>query len=298
MSNSVLQEVVNSNFVSFVFSFYWTVVQQMHLTYCTYMYSLDCLSCYVFPRVHKVNKYRKFSKNNFLIPVLLFKGFRDENKYSPPQDPCSRLLWPAALPQTEVASVQWLGELARELWLQYRQNTGNTQLLIFATSNLDSTTSRVSKCLKEIGTSLKNVSLRQTQGKKEALQWGMRNRKMFFDITKAHLQLCALRPPRRPSSPSLLKAYEHADIIITHQINVWQATDQAMAFRMVFFTLNFNYFHFYIQEQSLPFLNCYMHTPRPASKTFHPLQATLQSITATTPDIRAENLRHAPRVRP
>ena len=31
---------------------------------------------------------------------------------------------------------------------------------------------------------------------------------------------------------SLLKAYKHFDVIITHQINVWRATDQAMVFCM------------------------------------------------------------------
>lgn len=68
-------------------------------------------------------------------------------------------------------------------------------------------------------------------GKKEALQWGIRNWKMLLDIAKMHLRLRALRLPHR--SHSLLKAYKHFDIIIPHQIKVWQATDQAMVFCMI-----------------------------------------------------------------
>lgn len=149
-----------------------------------------------------------------------------------------------------------------------------------------------------MGTWLKNISLRQTQVKKEALQWGTRNQKMFFDITKVHLRLCALRPPHRSPSPSLTKAYKYSDIIIIHQNNVWQATGQAMVFLM-FFHIDFQLFpSFYIQEQSLPFFNCYTHTPHPVNKTFHPLQATLQSITATTPNVMAQNIRHTHSIRP
>lgn len=130
-------------------------------------------------------------------------------------------------------------------------------------------------------------------GKKEALQWGIRNWKMLLDIAKMHLRLRALRLPHR--SHSLLKAYKHFDIIIPHQIKVWQATDQAMVFCMILHRISI--ISIFLYSGTKPSFPQLLH-PHTHILWTSPLQATLQSITATSADIRAGNVRHAPHVRP
>lgn len=63
----------------------------------------------------------------------------------------------------------------------------------------------------------------------------MWNWKTFSDITKMHQRLHTLRQPHVSSLTSLLKGHKHFDIVITQQINVCRATEQAMVFCMFFF---------------------------------------------------------------
>lgn len=106
----------------------------------------------------------------------------------------------------------------------------------------------------------------------------MRNQKTFSDITKMHSRLYALRKPHVSSLTNLLKGHKHF-AITSHTLNQHaDGTRTCHGFLHAFYAEFQLLSSSHTEEQSKSSLNC---SASAVNETFHLLQSTAPSITAT-----------------